>query len=57
MGRKLEKKVENTAFYTGIILAPAEGINLLTRIYFPFEQKKRSFYAVFAYFRDIFGVQ
>ena len=42
-------KLEDTASYTGLLLAPAEVFGLWPRLFLPFGQKK-GFYAVLAHF-------
>ena len=42
-------KLEDTARYAGLLLAPAEGFGLRPRLFLPFGQKK-ALYAVLAHF-------
>ena len=41
----------------GLLLAPAEGFGLWTRLFFPSSGKKRAFYAVLAFFESEFSLK
>ena len=43
-------QLEDVARYAGLLLAPAEGFGLRPRLFLPFGQKKRAYYAVLAHF-------
>ena len=52
----IKSKLEDTARYAGLLLAPAESFGLWPRLFLPFGQKK-SLLCCFGPFLAIFGVQ
>ena len=45
-----KKKLEDTARYAGLLLAPAESFGLCHRLFFALLAKKRAYYADLAHF-------
>ena len=46
----VSSKLEDTARYAGLLLAPAEGFGLRPRAFFALRTKKRAYYAALAHF-------